>query len=106
MPAPLGRAFRSHQVVRTGQLGWQSLENGALLDQAEAQGFDVLVTCDQNVPHQQNLAERKLAMVVLSTNHWPALRPVAARIAITVDFIQRGQVIRIDVAGLDPEGTS
>ena len=82
------------------KLGWQRLENGALLDAAEQAGFDVLVTCDQNLRYQQNFTDRKLAVVILSTNHWPTLRPVAARIASVVDFMQRGQITRVDVAAL------
>ncbi len=99
-PAPLARSLRGHQVTRTGELGWQSLANGALLDLAEQAGFDVLITCDQNVRYQQNFTDRKLAVVILSTNHWPTLRPVAARIASVVDFMQRGQVSNVDVAAL------
>jgi hypothetical protein len=45
-PATLARSLKGHQVTRAGQLGWQRLENGALLDAAEKAGFDVLVTCD------------------------------------------------------------
>jgi len=96
-PAPLARSLRGHEVIRTGDLGWQSLENGILLSAAEESGFDVLVTCDQNMHMQQNLADRKIALVVLSTNHWPTMRPLAARIATKIDFAQRGEVVWIDV---------
>ena len=48
-PAPLARFLRGHEVVRADELGWQGLENGALLDAAEQGGFDLLLTCDQNV---------------------------------------------------------
>jgi len=85
-------------VVRADQLGWQGLENGALLDAAEQEGFDLLLTCDQNVPYQQNFTNRKLAVVILSSNHWPTLRQIAAQIATAVDFVQTGQIVRIDVA--------
>jgi len=81
-------------------MGWQALENGALLSAAEGAGFDLLLTCDQNVPYQQNLSGRRLALAILSTNHWPTLRPVAARIATAVEFVQAGQVVRIDVSAL------
>ncbi|HXB73807.1 MAG TPA: DUF5615 family PIN-like protein [Candidatus Acidoferrales bacterium] len=97
-PAPLARSLRGHQVVRADQLGWQGLENGALLDAAEQEGFDLLLTCDQNVPYQQNFTNRKLAVVILSSNHWPTLRQIAAQIATAVDFVQTGQIVRIDVA--------
>ena len=87
-------------MTRADELGWQSLENGALLQEAEQAGFDVLVTCDQNVGYQQNFTDRKLAVVILSTNHWPSLRPQSARIATAIDFVQRGQVVRIEISTL------
>ena len=99
-PAPLARFLRGHEVVRADELGWQGLGNGALLDAAEQAGFDLLLTCDQNVRYQQNFASRKLALVILSSNHWPTLRRIAARIATAVDFVQTGQIVRIDVATL------
>ena len=99
-PAPLARFLRGHEVVRADELGWQGLENGALLDAAEQAGFDLLLTCDQNVRYQQNFASRKLALVILSSNHWPSLRRIAARIATAVDFVQTGNIVRVDVATL------
>lgn len=78
------------------------MANGALLDAAEQAGFDVVVTCDQGVPHQQNFDDRKVSLVILSTNHWPTLRSVAPRIATLIDFVQRGHVRRIDIAALSP----
>lgn len=99
-PAPLARFLRGHEVVRADELGWQGLENGALLDEAENAGFDLLLTCDQNVRYQQNLTGRAVALVVLSSNHWPTLRRVAARIATAVDFVQKGQIVRVDIAAL------
>jgi hypothetical protein len=35
--------------------------------------------------------------VVINSNHWPKLRPVAPRIATLIDFVQRGQLIRVDI---------
>ena len=99
-PAPLARFLQGHEVVRADELGWQGLENGALLDAAEQAGFDLLLTCDQNVRYQQNFASRKLALVILSSNHWPTLRRIAARIATAVDFVQTEQIVRVDVATL------
>lgn len=81
-------------------MGWQSLEDGVLLYVAEHDGFQVLITCDQSIPRQQNFKDRKIAVLILSTNRWPLLRPVAPKIANMVDFLQRGQVRRIDVRAL------
>ena len=99
-PAPLARFLRGHEVQRVDELGWQGLDNGDLLEAAEGAGFDLLLTCDQNVRYQQNFTGRRLAVLILSSNHWPSLRPVAARIAVAVDFVQAGQVSRFEIAGV------
>ena len=99
-PAGLAYSLRTHQVIQSVELGWHGLENGALLTTAEEAGFEVFITCDQSIPYQQNFSDRKIAVLILSTNHWPTLRPLAARIAALVDFLQRGQVRRIDVRAL------
>jgi hypothetical protein len=61
-PAPLARFLRGHEVLRADELGWQGLENGALLDAAEQAGFDLPLTFDQNVQYRQNFASRKLLL--------------------------------------------
>lgn len=48
-------------------MGRHELENGDLLAAAEQDGFQVMVTGDENLSYQQNLEGRKLALVVLST---------------------------------------
>ena len=40
---------------------------GELLDAAEAAGFDVLVTVDRGFRYEQNLAGRKIAVVIFRT---------------------------------------
>jgi predicted nuclease of predicted toxin-antitoxin system len=101
-PAPLARFLRGHEVVRADELGWQGMDNRTLLDAAEQAGFDLLLTCDQNVRYQQNFTSRKLAVVILSSNHWPTLRRIAARITRAVDFVQTGQIVKVDIAICKP----
>jgi hypothetical protein len=98
-PAPLARFLRGHEVRRAATLGWDTLTNGALLAVAEEAGFELLITCDQNLRYQQNFTGRTISVLVLSTNRWPRLRSYAARIANAVDFMQRGQVVRFDLEG-------
>jgi hypothetical protein len=70
------RGFLSKHETRTiAEMNWSPrLKNGELLDAAEAAGFDALLTCDQNIRFQQNLTGRKLALLVLTSNLWPAVR--------------------------------
>jgi len=61
------------------------LKNGELLAAAEGAGFDVLLTCDQNIIYQQNLARRNLALVVLGSNIWGVVRNHGLAIAAAVE---------------------
>lgn len=51
-PVPLRRYLRGHQVKTAYEQGWSNLANGNLLQSAEAGGFDILVTTDQNLRYQ------------------------------------------------------
>jgi hypothetical protein len=61
--------------------GWSSSHNGELLDVAEQEGYDLLITTDQNLRYQQHLADRQLAIIVLLSTSWP-------RIQLRIDTIQ------------------
>ncbi len=74
------------------------LENGELLIAAEASKFDVIVTSDQNIRHQQNLRGRKLALVVLGSNIWPVVRDYAAAITAKVDAATPGSYGFVEMA--------
>jgi hypothetical protein len=51
---------------------------------AAEESFDVFVTTDKNLRYQQNLAGRRLAILVLPTTSWPRLHPHAAAIAVAI----------------------
>ena len=65
-PAPLRKRLTNCAVETAGERGWSTLENGDLLEAAGSAGFDVLLTTDSNLKYQQNLADRQIAVVVLS----------------------------------------
>lgn len=64
LPHPLGIVLIGHDVSTVRDESWTSLSNGALLRQAAAK-FDVLLTADQNIEFQQNLATLPVAVIVL-----------------------------------------
>jgi hypothetical protein len=93
-PVPLRSQLADHHVSTAHELGWASLQNGELLEQAESHGFEVLVTTDQNLKYQQNLAHRKIAIVVLSAASWPRIQTVSADIVAAVNSAtQNGYVV-------------
>ncbi len=64
-PNPIARSLAGHQVAFARQIGGHELSNGELLQQAEEAGYELLLTSDKNMRHQQNLAGRTIAIVVL-----------------------------------------
>lgn len=72
------------------------MKNGELLRLA-SQEFDVFVTADQNLEYQQNIAELRLAIVVLvaSTNRLEAYVPLAEKLRQAVTTAKPGTVTRV-----------
>ena len=68
VPRRVATALAGCHVQTAFREGWGALKNGALLRAAEDAGFEVFVTSDKNLRHQQNLSGSKLAVVVLPTN--------------------------------------
>jgi predicted nuclease of predicted toxin-antitoxin system len=93
-PVPLRRALPNHIISTAYELGWTELDNGALLKAAETQ-FDALITTDQNLRYQQNLAGRKLAILVLPTTSWPTIQAHAKTVATAVDELRPGAFVEM-----------
>ena len=76
---------------------WSGLTNGALLRRAESAGFTVLLTADQNLPYQQNVAASGIAVIVLKArrNRIEDLRPLLPGIRQALTIIAPGQVLRL-----------
>ena len=79
--------------------GWAALQNGDLLKTAEAAGFDVIVTTDQNLRYQQNLTDRKLAILVLTTTDWRRIRVGVDRVVTAVDGLRPGAYVELSFEG-------
>ena len=73
-PVPLTTHFTSHHVSTAYELGWATLKNVELLAAAKSNGFEVFVTTDANLAYQQNLSNRKIAIIVPSTKSWPRIQ--------------------------------
>jgi len=62
-----------------------------LIRRAEGASFEVFLTSDENLSYQQNLKGRNIALLVLSTNYWPALRGQKIKIQAELATIQAGE---------------
>jgi hypothetical protein len=96
-PVPLRNHLPSHEVATAFELHWSTLTNGDLLLQAEAAGFDLLVTTDQNLRYQQNLAARRIAVVVLSSTSWPRIQKGIANVVDAITRVGPGVYIEVTV---------
>lgn len=97
-PKGLIRALPGHTVQTAHSKGWDTLSNGALLNAAEEAGFDLLLTTDRRIRHQQNLQIRRLALVVLTgTTRWSIVRAHADRIATVVAAAIPGSYSQVNI---------
>lgn len=90
-PVPLKQHLIGHAVATTYEQGWPDSTNGTLLDVAEQAGYQLVVTTDQNLKYQQNLAGRQLAVLVLLSTSWPRIRLRIDEIRMAVDGMAPGE---------------
>jgi hypothetical protein len=96
-PKPIARRLAGHNVTHARQIGWHELENGELIQQAEKAGYDVLLSTDKNIRYQQNLAGRKIALVVLGNPQWPTVRLHLDKIAAAVNACTPGSYVEVEI---------
>lgn len=96
-PAGIARFLPEHTVTKAKDRGWDRFGNGDLLTAAEDAGFDVLVTADKNIHHQQNLKGRRIALVVLSTPQWPLVKRHLEKIADAVNVATPGSYSEVQM---------
>ena len=96
-PAPLRNHLREHSVDRSAEKGWELLENGELIRKAEEEGYKVIVTTDQSIRYQQNLAGRRLAIVVLLSTAWPRVRDRTEEIRNAIEAVRPGELREVSI---------
>ncbi len=77
--------------------GWSDLRNSVLLQRAEDDGYALLVTTDQSLRHQQNLAGRNLGVLVLLSTSWPRIQLRVDDIKAVADVMGTGDVLEIRI---------
>lgn len=87
----LKRLLPGHEVVTAKDMGWEEAGDGDLLAVAEAE-FDVLLTEDKNLRHQQNLRGRNIALIVLLARRTilPIMAPLMPKVLALLPAVQPG----------------
>jgi predicted nuclease of predicted toxin-antitoxin system len=96
IPLPLRYSLRNHAVEAAGERGWQRLTNGELLDVAEAEGFDILLTADKGFQHELSLRDRRTGIVILSRGNWPDVKVNIPRILVAIGDAKSGTCTLIE----------
>jgi hypothetical protein len=86
-----------HAVRTVPQEGWSGKKNGELLALMAASGFEVLLTVDQGIPHQQNLRAAGVAIVIMMgpSNQLADLAPLVPEVLTAIAVIQPGDVVEV-----------
>ena len=78
-------------------MGWSGKKNGQLLGLMAGQGFEVLLTVDQSLRHQQNLQAAEIAVLVLvaASNRLADLVPLAPSVLTALAAVKPGDLVEI-----------
>ncbi len=92
----LSREIGGHDVKTARQMGWATIQNGALLALA-VEAFDVFVTVDRNLMFQQNVASLQIAVIVLRarTNRLADLLPLVGDLLAAIETARPGLVVTV-----------
>ena len=93
VPSIVKRNLPEREIVSVQDMGWAGIKNGELLELVVAE-FDVFITSDKNLRHQQNLARLDLAIILLPSNQVPVIKAMLPEIdealssVIPQDFVE------------------
>jgi hypothetical protein len=100
VPYSLRRHLTDYEVKTAEEEGWGQIANGDLIRCAEEAGYQIFLTCDQNIRYQQNLTRRTISMVILGSNIWPGIQPKLDEITQALQRAVPGSFEFIEIAPL------
>jgi predicted nuclease of predicted toxin-antitoxin system len=99
LPRPLARYFSNDfEVFTVPDMGWASKKNGELIQAMLDEGFEILLTVDKGLPHQQNLNQYpiQIALILTYDNRLKTLMPHIHTIESTIGD-RKDKLIEIDL---------
>jgi predicted nuclease of predicted toxin-antitoxin system len=96
VPVPLRQFLEDFAIKTAYEHGWDRITNGHLVDAADANDFDVLLTADKGFLYQQNLSHRRIAVVILSRGNWPDVKKSTQMIIDALRTAKRGTCTLVD----------
>ena len=97
-PGSLARHLREHEVTTARARGWEKMENGELLRLSVEAGYDVMITADQGIEHENNIAAYKIALITLTSPRWPDVEKRVPEIKSALQRARRGRAVTVEIS--------
>lgn len=95
LPRYLKQSLKDHQVSTVQEMGWTGITNGILLGRANAE-FQVLLTADKSLRHQQNLSGLTLSIVVFPSNRLSVVKALVSRLQAALPMLKPGEILELE----------
>ena len=97
LPHQMRLELPGHEVFTVAYMGWSGIHNGDLLNAAEANGFDALISNDRGLQYQHDLDNLPVAVVVMLVpkNTIEAIRPIYPALLTVLAGLQPRQFVTV-----------
>ena len=95
VPGIVKKELPSYNIVTVQEMGWSGIQNGKLL-RLVASDFDVFLTSDKNLRHQQNLPSFDLAVILLPSNQVLVIKALLPKIEEAINNIDPNEFIELE----------
>lgn len=98
LPRRLTREIPGHEVKTVQSEGWAGIGNGELLSRAAEAGFEIFLTSDRSIRHQQNPEKIALGIVLVraASNSIEDIRPLIPKVLDAIETVPRGLFRTVD----------
>lgn len=87
IPRRLAASFLIFDIQTVPQMGWAGTQNGLLLELAADHEFNAVITADQGIERQQNLAELPI-MVIVMIAHRTRVKDLESLVPQVLDLLK------------------
>ena len=94
--AGLKKALPRHKILTVSDMGWNGITNGRLLQLISGQ-FNLFITVDTKMPHQQNLKKLPFAIffLAIADNNFSSYIPLLPLLEMNIPSALPGQIISL-----------
>ena len=97
VPRLLRHNLPGHQVDTAFERNWHTLTNGELLNKAETDQYQLLITADQRLPYQQNLFRRNTGVLIFTNNGRDQVHDALTAINNAVNNMSPGEIRLLEI---------